>query len=96
MGLNLPIPTLFVGIYIAGDFYQLRNLLTGKMIPVLYPDLKSAMDAQRSMDWYECPDWWDDMPEIDVSMSPEDNIANALAAEVRAWDEVIERVTLHV
>ncbi len=89
MSLNQPISTPLLGIYMVGEFYQLRNLRTGQMIPILYPNLDSALDAQRSMDWYNTPD-------VDFAIQGEIDIAEALAAEVRAWDEVIERVTLHV
>lgn len=91
MSLNLPLSTIFIGIYIVGDFYQLQNLLTGKMVPILYPTLGDALDAQRSMDWYNSPDWWDKTPS-----TGEDDIASALAAEIAAWDEVIARVTVNV
>lgn len=89
MSLSQPIPTPLLGIYKTGEYFQLRNLVTGQMIPMLYQYLENAMDAQRAMDWYNAPD-------IDVALRGEIDIAEALASEVRAWDEVIAGVTVNV
>ena len=84
-----PIPTSLLGIYITGEHFQIRNLRTGAMIPFLFQTQSEAMDAQNALENGR-------EPNVDVALRGEIDIAEALVAEIRAWDEVIAGVTVSV
>lgn len=88
MSLNLPVPTSELGVYTQGSGYLIRNLHTGEILPVIFSSFEKAVSAKKELE---------DHPEnIDVALQGEIDVAEALAAEVRAWDEVIAGVTVHV